>query len=105
MNVQKLKNKEIFEVIKVEGKKVINRLGFFSEVDEGKPYAWFKHANPIVDVDANLDDLFDVNDGPGEILAMEESDIVEKIKNFLNITPLNMADVSIHTPCGFYFES
>lgn len=103
--MQKVQNKEVFEIKMMDGRKVINRLGFFDKVNENKPYAWYGHIEPIVEIDAGLNELFDVDVEPGAIEMMDEFEILNRLSNFTNLTPLSMVEVSVHTPCGFYFES
>jgi hypothetical protein len=105
IKVNELEMKEFFEVSMDENnRKVINRLGYFARVrNEETPYVWFEHTNPVVDIDAAPDVVYEQEE-PGNILMMSREMLRNKLASFKGMAGLNILDVSSYTPCGVYCD-
>ena len=99
--MSKVEGNEIFEVFDFCGEKKILKMGFFSKVyGESKPYAWYTSKTPVIDIDKVFESIVD---DLGSITLMTADEVSEKLSEMQKLTPLDMMDVSKHTPCGFYY--
>lgn len=100
--IKKLEGCELYEVFDFCGTKKVFRMGFFSKVTgEAKPYAWYTHVEPISDIDNLYNDIME--DELKDIKIMSEEEILDKLSEMKKLTPMDVLDVSVHAPLGFYF--
>lgn len=99
--IQELNMTDIFQVKVVDGKKIIDRLGFF--VREGNEYALFEPMRKVYDV---KESIYDDEDGPGDIKILSQSELIAILEPMVNnIQPIAYIDVDENTACGWYFDT
>lgn len=93
---------DIFKVEMVDGKKCVSRWGFFADQGDGT-CAIYK---PEISV-CGVDELYMIEeDGPAAIDIVDKNDIAEFLNGIRDeLTGIPAAEVSMFTPCGWYFDT
>lgn len=99
--IQELNMTDIFQVKMVDGKKIIDRLGFFMR--EGNEYVLFEPIKKIYDL---KESFYDDDEGPGDIKTLSQAQFMELLEPMVNnIQPIAYIDVDENTACGWYFDT
>ena len=98
--IQELSMADIFQVKMVDGKKVIERLGFFVREEDG--YALFEPMRKIYNMNESIYD----DEEPGDIQMLSEAEFITMLEPMINnIQPVAYLDVDENTACGWYFDT
>ena len=95
----KLEFAELLLIQKINGKKEINRWGFFAKEDDDH-YAVYKPAYPIVEIG----DMIPMEDDPGAIMTFTTEELHEFLGS-IDIKPIAWGDIDGRTACGWYYDT
>jgi hypothetical protein len=96
---RKVEMADLFRIEQIDGKKRINRWGFFAKEMDG--YAVYRPENPVVAIGQEIPD----EDGPGAIDMLSECELYEFLASIGEIKPIAMINVTVNTACGWYYDT